>query len=139
VDSLADKLVKESLIGMFRKLHPEKAGWNLSLVNLAVTNMAETAGNSKTANGRDIGNMFKRQEDVLKDFRVTEDEEVAKDNVWNGGAEATEHEEEDKEETGTRDDWDNEEEEEDGEVCEDCGMRLPSFAMVAHRRFHIAT
>ncbi|KAM0719728.1 hypothetical protein Q7P37_003861 [Cladosporium fusiforme] len=72
IESLADKLVKESLITMFRKIHPEKAGWNLSLVNLAVTNMAETAGNSKTANGRDISNMFKRQEDVLKGFRVTD-------------------------------------------------------------------
>jgi DNA polymerase iota len=131
--------VKETLIGMFRKLHPEKAGWNLSLVNLAVTNMAETAGNSKTANGRDIGNMFKRQEDVLKDFRVTEDAEAAEDIVWEAGAEWTKHEKEEKEEPETNDDWDNGEEEEDGEVCEDCGMRLPSFAMVAHRRFHIAT
>lgn len=138
VDSLADRLVKESLIGMFRKLHPEKAGWNLSLVNLAVTNMAETAGNSKTANGRDIGNMFKRQEDVLKDFRVMEDEEVVEDNVWDTGTEWTEREKEDKNETGPADDWDNEEDEEDGDVCDDCGMRLPSFAMVAHRRFHIA-
>ena len=138
VDSLADKLVKEALIGMFRKLHPERAGWNLSLVNLAVTNMAETAGNSKTANGRDIGNMFKRQEDVLKDFRVTDDEEVVKGDMWNEGAETAGHEDEDKVETGTNDDWENEEDEEDGDVCEDCGMRLPSFAMVAHRRFHIA-
>jgi DNA polymerase iota len=139
VDSLADKLVKESLIGMFRKLHPEKAGWNLSLVNLAVTNMAETAGNSKTANGRDIGNMFKRQEDVLKDFRVTDVDEVAEDDLWDAGTVWTEREKEDKDEAGTHDDWDNEEEDEDGEVCEDCGMRLPSFAMGAHRRFHVAS
>ncbi|KAK6438973.1 hypothetical protein LTR95_004818 [Oleoguttula sp. CCFEE 5521] len=73
IDVLADKLVKEALAGMFRKLHPEKAGWNLSLVNLAVTNMAETGGESKTANGRDISGMFRRQEDVLKDFRIVED------------------------------------------------------------------
>ncbi|SMQ46188.1 unnamed protein product [Zymoseptoria tritici ST99CH_3D7] len=72
IEVLADRLVKECLITMFRKLHPEKAGWNLSLVNLAVTNMSETAGESKTAKGRDIGNMFRRQEDVLKDFRVTD-------------------------------------------------------------------
>jgi DNA polymerase iota len=138
VDSLADKLVKEALVGMFRKLHPERAGWNLSLVNLAVTNMAETAGNSKTANGRDIGNMFKRQEDVLKDFRVTDDGEFAEENVWDAGTEWTEGVEEDREDKETHDDWENEEGDEDGDVCEDCGMRLPSFAMVAHRRFHIA-
>jgi DNA polymerase iota len=138
VDSLADKLVKEALIGMFRKLHPEKAGWNLSLVNLAVTNMAETAGNSKTANGRDIGNMFKRQEDVLKDFRVTDDHQIAEEHVWDAGTGLTERGEEENDGAGTHDDWDNGEEDDYGEVCEDCGMRLPSFAMVAHRRFHIA-
>ena len=147
VDSLAEKLVKEALIGMFRKLHPEKAGWNLSLVNLAVTNMAETAGNSKTANGRDIGNMFKRQEDVLKDFRVTDlDDEIAEDDTFGAGAQEAKRErdrEEDElegiqEEQDTHDDWDNEDEEDDGESCPDCGMRLPSFAMMAHRRFHTA-
>lgn len=138
VDSLADKLVKESLLGMFRKLHPERAGWNLSLVNLAVTNMAETAGNSKTANGRDIGNMFKRQEDVLRDFRVTDFDDIAEENVWDAGNEWTEGAQENKEDTDTQDDWENEEGDEDGDVCEDCGMRLPSFAMMAHRRFHVA-
>jgi DNA polymerase iota len=142
VDSLADKLVKESLMGMFRKLHSEKAGWNLSLVNLAVTNMAETAGNSKTANGRDIGNMFKRQENVLKDFRVIEhDEPTVDDEVWHDGsgkAKQIEEEGENDEAEELQDDWDAEEEDEEGEVCEVCGIRLPSFAMMAHRRFHTA-
>lgn len=136
IDSLADKLVKDSLVGMFRKLHPEKAGWNLSLVNLAVTNMAETAGNSKTANGRDIGNMFKRQEDVLKHFRVTEDDDAAfVEHVVDASAEEEKSIVQSEEAHG---DWDSEGEDEDGETCGYCGMRLPSFAMVAHRRFHDA-
>lgn len=138
LESLADKLVKESLLGMFRKLHPEKAGWNLSLVNLAVTNMAETAGNSKTANGRDIGSMFKRQDDVLKDFRVTDYSDVVSREETLGEAlpdaivadepslKATEE---------AQPEWDSDEED-DGAACEVCGMRLPVFAMVAHRRFH---
>jgi DNA polymerase iota len=141
IDSLADKLVKESLMAMFRKLHPEKAGWNLSLVNLAVTNMAETAGNSKTANGRDIGNMFKRQEDVLKDFRVLEQDDVAVEgDSWEAGVEDV-HQAvgEDEEEEESQDDWDaGDDDDEDGETCGVCGIRLPSFAMVAHRRFHYA-
>lgn len=139
IESIADKLVKESLISMFRKLHPEKAGWNLSLVNLAVTNMAETAGNSRTANGRDIGNMFKKQEDVLKDFRVTDYgdantatgtpadmpfEEAHSDDVLDG--KVTAH---------GQDEWEDDEDE-DTQRCEVCGMKLPLFAMVAHRRFH---
>lgn len=136
VETLAEKLVRESLISMFRKLHPEKAGWNLSLVNLAVTNMAETAGNSKTANGRDIGNMFKRQEDVLKDFRVidrgdttTPVEEMDHDLPVNVEGQVSDGEED------ANHGWDHGEDE-DGEVCDLCGVRLPGFAMVAHRRFH---
>jgi DNA polymerase iota len=140
VGGLADKLVKESLMAMFRKLHPEKAGWNLSLVNLAVTNMAETAGNSKTANGRDIGNMFKRQEDVLKDFRLIEDDGAAvEDDTCSAGVEDVHQAvSEEVEEEEARDDWDADEDDEDGETCEVCGIRLPSFVMVAHRRFHYA-
>lgn len=156
IEILADKLVKESLLTMFRKLHPEKAGWNLSLVNLAVTNMAETAGNSKTANGRDIGNMFKKQEDVLKDFRVTDfgdvslpveqvDETALDDGRHTDGTrEEAEAVDDERQIDGTRegvtgdgsDGWDDDDEDDDAQRCEVCGMKLPVFAMVAHRRFH---
>lgn len=166
IETLADKLVKESLLTMFRKLHPEKAGWNLSLVNLAVTNMAETAGNSKTANGRDIGNMFKKQEDVLRDFRVTdfgdvssladealeddgrtngtcEESEVLDGRQSNGAREEAEAMNDERQIDGTRegftgdgsDGWDDDDED-DAQRCEVCGMMLPVFATVAHRRFH---
>jgi len=127
VESLADRLVREALLPMFRKLHPEKSGWNLSLVNLAVTNMAETAGESKTARGRDIGNMFRRQDDVLKDFQIreaspspAEDSKLEAQVVPGVG-------------------WDDDVEhgDDDLECCGDCGTRMPAFAMVAHRRFHL--
>jgi len=75
VEALAEKLVHETLIPSFRKLHPEKSGWNLSLVNIAVTNMAEAAAESKDSKGRDIGKMFKTQESVLREWRV-EDRDV---------------------------------------------------------------
>lgn len=137
IDSLAEKLVKESLVGMFRKLHPEKAGWNLSLVNLAVTNMAESAGESRTAKGRDIAGMFARQDDVLKDFKVREESEDEETIDQNAGIEEAQPQGyiTGQEVEGVWDDG----EEEDGERCGDCGMRLPSFAMVAHRRFHYAS
>lgn len=142
VEVLAEKLVKESLLNMFRRLHPEKAGWNLSLVNLAVTNMAETAGDSKSASGRDIKGMFNRQEDVLKDFRILEDSDEAppvKDEAAIEVHEAVDVQTdmidtEDEEETGW-DDGDGEEEAMDR--CEICGLSLPAFAMGAHARFHI--
>lgn len=136
IDALAERLVHETLIGMFRRLHPEKAGWNLSLVNLAVTNMAEAGGESRTANGQNIGTMFRRQETVHKEFKAYADEQMlpqaepaqkssleessflidsnleAEDNSW------------------------IEEENEDDERCGVCGMSVPLFAMPAHLRFH---
>ncbi|GAB7365278.1 hypothetical protein MBLNU230_g6359t1 [Neophaeotheca triangularis] len=141
VDALAEKLVDEALVGMFRKLHPEKAGWNLSLVNLAVTNMAETAGESKTANGRDIGSMFKRQDKVLKDFRVTDNEPIVsnfekgeeeRDGEDTSTGHETFQEEEGEEDAG----WDDSGEFPDTGGCHICGMSVPSFAMHAHMRFH---
>lgn len=133
VENLADKLVKDSLLTMFRKLHPEKAGWNLSLVNLAVTNMAETASDSKSASGRDIKGMFNRQEDVLKDFRLVDDPPVKEElKMVEDAKDVADADEE--EETG----WDDGEGEEDLlERCDTCGLSLPAFAMAAHARFHI--
>ena len=75
LDSLADRLVHESLVPAFRKLHPEKSGWNLSLVNVAVTHMMETAADEKDSAGRNIGRMFERQEAVLKDFKIVQEDE----------------------------------------------------------------
>ncbi|KAK5110200.1 hypothetical protein LTR62_006196 [Meristemomyces frigidus] len=138
VETLADQLVTSALTTMFRKLHPEKSGWNLSLVNLGVTNMAETAGESRTASGRHIGHMFRRQDDVLKDFRVTATEEDDKATGEETGSEG----EFVKHDSWQDDEIEAEDEEEhigeDGlESCPDCSMRLPSFALVAHRRFHV--
>lgn len=174
VDGLAEKLVREALVTLFRKLHPEKAGWNLSLVNLAVTNMAETAGESKTASGRDIGSMFKRQEDVLKDFRVTEPSSPRLQS--NGGEDSSidplstftarkslnledghahqpygHHSMDASGSISDGNSWessfveteDAENAWDDGEdafgavdYCPTCKSHIPSFAMIAHRRFH---
>ena len=142
IESLTEKLIREHVIIMFRKLHPEKSGWNLSLVNIAVTNMAEAAGGSKTANGRDIGNMFRRQDDVLKDFRVIEDspesmttfDEIADDgditpDVQGNGSLISED--------GSDGGWNEEEGMElASEYCDTCKSRVPTFAMIAHQRFH---
>ena len=72
IEALADRLVRETLIPLFRQLHPEKQGWNLSLVNLGATNIIEGASD-KSGVGRDIGKMFKRQDNVLAPFRVREE------------------------------------------------------------------
>ncbi|KAF2220448.1 hypothetical protein BDZ85DRAFT_26912 [Elsinoe ampelina] len=157
VDALAEKLVKEALVSMFRHLHPQKSGWNLSLVNIAVTNMMETAGESKTAQGRDIGKMFGGQEEKLKGFRITELEDdmengfkrdleslEAKDQASDKCHDATE---DDMGGTGGDHDPDQREltddEAEDavtqvmeGEKCSICGLSMPTFALQAHERYH---
>ncbi|CAN9424207.1 unnamed protein product [Alternaria alternata] len=71
-DAIVDKLLTEALLPLFRKLHPEKRGWNLSLVNVAATNMTDAAS-EKGGIGRDISKMFKRQDEVLKQWRVVEE------------------------------------------------------------------
>ncbi|EKV04676.1 hypothetical protein PDIG_87610 [Penicillium digitatum PHI26] len=86
IDALAERLVRESLLSMFRKLHPEKAGWNLSLLNVAVTNMVEMAGDQKQKSGRDIGKMFRQQETTLKDWTVQELEPSPSDVRLSGGS-----------------------------------------------------
>ncbi|KAK3071810.1 hypothetical protein LTR53_007981 [Teratosphaeriaceae sp. CCFEE 6253] len=127
VDALAERLVREHLVAMFRRLHTEKSAWNLSLVNLAVTNMAEAAGESRSAKGRDISNMFRHQDKVLQDFQVREEPSPLED---------------DESELAHRGPvaggWDEDEEMpgDDLELCGDCGVRMPAFAMIAHRRFH---
>jgi DNA polymerase iota len=47
-DAIVERLVQETLVPMFRKLHPYPSGWNLSLVNIGVTNMIETANEDGT-------------------------------------------------------------------------------------------
>lgn len=80
VDSLVEKLIQTTLLPMFRQLHPQQGGWNLSLMNIGVTNLLEAASEESGGKGRDIGKMFKRQEDFLKDWKV-EDRDVPPDPV----------------------------------------------------------
>lgn len=163
IDSIVEKLVQETLIPMFRRLHPYPSGWNLSLMNVCVTNMIEAASEDGKGTGRDIGRMFKRQEDVLKEWKV-EDRDVPPDPIpeVNGrdeaepgdldqaepsaGREATYQTMAGSEDTiyptqNTIDDlglWEENEEEEEGHArCHQCGATMPAFAMAAHQRFHI--
>lgn len=158
---LADKLVEEALLSLFRKLHPEKSCWSLSLINLCATNMSLTASNQKAGAGRDIGAMLRRQEDVLKDWKVP-DVDVAPSN---DEPHKSHIEQDDIDQLGrgtssycrmgstgfgledalpstqgsfsADEAWDSDgEENELGDRCQKCGASMPSFAMVAHERFH---
>ena len=150
VDLLAGRLTHEHLVPLFHKLHPEKGGWDLTLVNVAVTNMADTAGDSKTVAGRDIGRMFKRQNEVLKEWKV-EDLDVAPDSPEEPARDAVGlvQDQGQPARTGSEDllvpsqpsvlndeklDW--EDTSDRFSRCPSCGTLIPTFAMPAHERYH---
>ena len=161
---LAERLVEEALLPLFRKLHPERSGWNLSLVNLCATNMSMTASEGKAGAGRDIGRMLRRQKDVLKDWKIADvdvppsddepgepgDHEIEQDDSRQVENETSSCYPPDHVGLGSEDAlastqgssfgneaWDSEGEEHQlGEKCQRCGATMPFFAMVAHERFH---
>jgi DNA polymerase iota len=166
VETLAERMVYETLIPLFRQLHPERQGWNLSLVNLGATNMVEGASD-KGGVGRDIGKMFKRQSNLLAPFRMRDEPAQARTRP---AVQEQLAEEEDTEElhvnnepqaytpripisqSGSEDvptrsqeyalDIDDTWDEDDGMLdadmyqCDECGAVMPLFAMGAHERWH---
>ena len=141
IDSIVEKLVRETLLPMFRKLHPQKSGWNLSLMNIGVTNMVVAAGEGA---GRDISQMFKRQEDILKEWKL-EDRDTPPDLPFqksSGSDQANTVESTTGFLTGSEDIVpsqssvdelglceDDEDDVEDHETCNECGAIMPSYAM----------
>ncbi|CAG8976377.1 hypothetical protein HYALB_00006150 [Hymenoscyphus albidus] len=162
-DATVEKLVQVALIPMFRRLHPQQSGWNLSLVNIAVTNLVETASDDGKGGGRDIGKMFRRQETILKEWKI-EDRDVPPDpvlsvennpgDVANGTSTMVGYEyptvaegnslvvrSEDilpqTQNSVVSGSWDEDEDgDEDTEMCGVCKASMPVFAMAAHQRYH---
>ena len=154
VELLAERLTEEALLPLFRKLHPEKSGWNLSLVNVCGTNISLTAGSGRDEVGRDIGKMFNRQENVLKAWKL---EPIDVESKRHGAEEEQSDEAEasssikldttllgsedasllTQDSINEKDSWDNEDEVRNlGDECGICGSVMPPYAMVAHERFH---
>ena len=158
IEDLAKTMVNDSLLPLFRQLHPEKSGWDLSLVNLCATNMAIAGTESKDGIGRDIGRMFRQQDDVLKDWRIVDTDMVPphrprspeadsiKDtdtqqqldtldcSPWNGPEDTYEAM---QDSNTVNNAWYNEAESAaPGEACTICGVMMPLFAVAAHQRFH---
>ena len=155
IDEIAKRLVNETLLPLFRKLHPEKAGWNLSLVNVAATNMADAAS-EKGGVGRDISKMFQFQDDVLKSWKVTEEvpsletskdlvglpQEITKPQLLDNSAFGSEDAPTTSQDNDVlpRDHWESGDEDfpdTDAHRCENCGAMMPIFAIGAHNRWHV--
>ncbi len=155
IDETAERLVNETLLPLFRKLHPEKTGWNLSLVNVAATNMADAAS-EKGGVGRDISRMFQFQDDALRPWKVTEEVpqpeapqesgnlplETIRPQLQDSGSHGSEDfptVSQDNDATLV-DHWESEDEEmpdTDAHRCEKCGAMMPVFAVGAHDRWHV--
>ncbi|RYP57589.1 hypothetical protein DL770_010630 [Monosporascus sp. CRB-9-2] len=78
---VAERLVREALLPLFRRLHVGKAaGWNLALLNVCVANMVPVAGDDDNGNGggaaggRDISRMFRTQGERLREWSAWDDD-----------------------------------------------------------------
>jgi DNA polymerase iota len=161
-EALAERLVVEAILPLFRRLHSEKNGWDLSLINIAVVNMIDTASDSKGATGRDISKMF-QQPAKMTPWKFDQDMKQL------GGAVPSKLLYDDAEEThpselgqlhsleslekaahvqtqhdsGEEDGWDSEDTDGGGKDwlgfidCKICGAHVPAFANAAHQRFHL--
>lgn len=160
VEILAEKLVNDTLIPLFHQLHPERLGWNLSLVNLCAANMSLVAADNKDRVGRDIGKMFRRQENRLKHWKIEDmdiglyDDDTRSQQIELSTHAPIEHDtittslqkdhrygSEDAglstQESHHDDAWDSEDYALDlGDTCKICSAVMPPFAMIAHERFH---
>lgn len=89
VEETAQRLVADTLMPLFCRMNPAPRGWNTGLINVCVTNMAGEWGGGGT---RDIGDMFRRQGGVRREFTAYAEE----------GSGKRMREEEEEEEEGTK-------------------------------------
>ena len=161
VKILAEKLVSESLLPLFRKLHPERSGWNLTIINIAVSGMIENASDTKASVGRDISTMLLRQQSEEK-FVDSIDEDVStlsraesiiKDELREKIEPLNDNNEFDIQNNtitvpmdGSKasnlfslesddEQWDQNDEAV-AYTCSLCGVCMPTFAAIAHRQYH---
>lgn len=157
IDAIAERLVQDHAMAMFRKLHPEKSGWDLQLMNIAVTHLVESAGDQKQSSGRDIRKMFRQQEAVLREWTVREPDSEGGEQDEDGDTNKSRGQDplregrmqqpgvcavvSDREDGEWQDD-----DESDGlwrvspasVECSLCGAAIPHFALLAHQTFHAA-
>ncbi|KAI0850160.1 DNA/RNA polymerase [Daldinia vernicosa] len=165
VEAVAERLASEALLPLFRRLHPERQGWNLALINVCVANMVMVAGPGETGNGagagtaRDIGRMFRTQEDKLREWTVYDTTPVApvlntaspSEDIVHTVESIPQSEEKDTLDAmdglveasdpaavlldSDVDAWEDSDGDE-SERCHLCGHSIPTFAISAHERFH---
>ena len=162
-ERIVERLVREYLVPMFRQLNPAKSGWGITLINVCVAGIVLSGNEGGKGEGRDIGRMFRMQDEVLKGWRVEDEkgEETVggKANVegdgeeWNGGEGWIDDDDDDDDDSSGGGGYCCAEKYDffgrvgnTGDVgavggdwmtgCVLCGHVMPRFAMEAHRRYH---
>ncbi|KAI5303815.1 hypothetical protein KEM56_007165 [Ascosphaera pollenicola] len=158
VESLADALVKEALLPLFRKLHPLGKAWKLSLLNVAATNIVVAQApflsqpsapsdrrRDLSAAGRDIASMFwgmQAKVDGNPSGLVASHEAMMTGHGDETDVTTTTHAEDFESAHATDschdDGWisDSEDAVTSDQQCEICRTHIPSFAADAHKKFH---
>lgn len=147
--AIVARLVKETLLPMFSVLNPGRSSWNIGMINICVTNMVPTAAETgAVGSGRDISLMFRRQETVLRDFRVVcEEEEEEEEEGRARVLEAAQREDEQAGSSAEGGHFNNSayfadlvpetwEDLDGSQTCATCGRNIPLFAALAHERYH---
>ncbi|ORY63988.1 uncharacterized protein BCR38DRAFT_433635 [Pseudomassariella vexata] len=67
---IAQRLVHEAVLPLFTRLHSERNGWNLALINICATNIVLTGNETGIGSGRDIAVMFRTQDAKLREWKV---------------------------------------------------------------------
>ena len=135
IDELAPRFVNEVLIKMFKRLHPDGTDWDLSLVNIAVTNMSTMAGDGKNTEGRDISKMLQQSTSTGATGMAIQEGDTIKPDLLSCGSEDSIQLSQDDIQDG--DPWAEDVEEPGSEQCLICGSSMPAFAMASHLRFHL--
>ncbi|GJC82614.1 DNA polymerase iota [Colletotrichum liriopes] len=129
--AIAERLTVDLLLPTMKKFYPPGHRWNLQLMNVCVANMAASGSEAGPGVGRDISVMFRKQDDVLRQWRVDTTVIEDDDEQW-----VSEDEVEEEMELGDFDEgasW-------EGDLvtarCPLCGHCIPPFALAAHARYH---
>ncbi|RKF59670.1 DNA polymerase iota [Golovinomyces cichoracearum] len=135
-----EKLIRETLIPLFKRLHSDHYGWNLCLINICVTNMVEAA-NEDDKIARDMFQISRKRDHTLKTYQKLEDhddkfqgDQIASiDPVTKNDIDAPIADDQ----SLCHNLWEESEDEIDyRDTCAKCGAAMPAFAMIAHERFH---
>ncbi|UNI20092.1 DNA-directed DNA polymerase [Purpureocillium takamizusanense] len=132
IDCLAQRLVAETLLPLLRRLQTEQGPnhkWNLQLLNICAANMVAGAADDKLGVGRDIGDMFKHQDEMLRPWKVTQPADEPSHSQVEDGTKQVSFDDDDYEGDVA---WDGAAHPQ----CPACGHPIPHFAMAAHARFH---